>query len=59
MTYQGVCLALRPRFFGKLKEGDYSKAIKQLLKEDKLQRQQKGLRPRLLPHEVISLPDAS
>jgi three-Cys-motif partner protein len=57
MTYQAICLALRPRFFGKLKEGDYSKAIKQLYKDKKVSREQKGFRPRLLPHEVISLPE--
>jgi hypothetical protein len=58
MTFDAICLALRPRFFGKLKKGDYDKAIKQLLKNDKVRRQQKGLRPKLLPHEVISLPAA-
>jgi hypothetical protein len=29
-SYQEICLELRPRFFGRLKEGDYSKAIKEL-----------------------------
>jgi three-Cys-motif partner protein len=59
MSYRDICLALRPRFFGKLREGDYSKAIKQLLKDKKLDRVQKGVRPKLLPHEVISLPEGS
>ena len=58
MTFDAICLTLRPRFFGKLKKGDYDKAVKQLLTADKLRRQQKGIRPKLLPHEVISLPDA-
>jgi three-Cys-motif partner protein len=58
MTFDAICLALRPRFFGKLKKGDYDKAIKQLLKNEKVSRQQKGIRPKLLPHEVISLPAA-
>jgi len=56
-SYQEICLELRPRFFGRLKEGDYSKAIKELLTERRLERQQRGVRPKLLPHEVISLPD--
>lgn len=59
MQYERLCLALRRRFFGQLKEGDYSKAIKQLLKDDKVKREKKGTHPKLLPNEIISLPDAS
>lgn len=56
MTYERLCLTLRPGFFGQLKEGDYSKAIKQLVNDDRVLREQKGLRPKLLPTEKISLP---
>lgn len=58
-TLTGFCLALRPGFFGKLKEGDYSKAVKQLFNDGRVLREQKGARPRLLEHELISLPDPS
>jgi three-Cys-motif partner protein len=56
MTYERLCLTLRPNFFGQLKEGDYSKAIKQMLKAERLCREQKGTHPKLQPHEKISLP---
>lgn len=57
MSYEKLCLALRPDFFGQFKEGDYSKATKQLIKNDRLLREQKGVRPKLLPGERISLPE--
>lgn len=59
LPYERLCLALRPQFFGQLKGGDYSKAIKQLLKDGKVKREKKGAHPKLLPNEIISLPDAS
>lgn len=33
MSFDKLCLTLRPDFFGKLKKGDYDKAIKQLFKD--------------------------
>jgi three-Cys-motif partner protein len=57
MPYEKLCLALRPDFFGKLKQGDYSKAMKQLVKDDRLVREQSGVRPKMLPNESISLPE--
>lgn len=56
MPYGQLCLALRPTFFGKLKEGDYSKAIKALIEKEHLAREKTGIRPKLTPEEVISLP---
>ncbi|MFL5911302.1 MAG: three-Cys-motif partner protein TcmP [Gaiellaceae bacterium] len=56
MRYGQLCLALRPEFFGKLKEGDYSKAVKALLAEGRVLREQSGVRAKLLPDELISLP---
>jgi hypothetical protein len=57
ITYGKLCLSLRPEFFGKLREGDYSKATKHLLTDGRLLRERKGVRPKLLEHELISLPD--
>ncbi|MCP9486546.1 MAG: three-Cys-motif partner protein TcmP [Gaiellaceae bacterium MAG52_C11] len=56
MQFGQLCLALRPEFFGKLKETDYSKAIKALIEKEQLVREKKGLHPALKPDEVISLP---
>jgi three-Cys-motif partner protein len=58
MSYQSLCLALRPQFFGMLKQGDYSKAIKQLVADDRVDREKNGTHPKLQPGEVISLPQA-
>lgn len=59
MAYKTLCLALRPDFFGKLKEGDYSKAIKQLVGDGRVEREKKGTYPKLQPQELISLPARS
>ena len=56
MAYGELCLALRPAYFGKLKEGDYSKAVKALVGKEQLKREKKGLRPALRLEEIISLP---
>jgi three-Cys-motif partner protein len=57
MAYEPLCLALRADFFGQLKEGDYSKAIKQLYEDGRVLREKNGKRPKLDPSEKISLPD--
>jgi three-Cys-motif partner protein len=55
MAYESLCIALREQFFGQLKSGDYSKVVKQLFKDDKVTRGQKGVKPKLLPTEKITI----
>jgi three-Cys-motif partner protein len=57
IAYGNLCLSLRADFFGLLKEGDYSKAIKQLVAEKRVLRAKAGLHPKLQPDEQISLPN--
>jgi three-Cys-motif partner protein len=54
MAFEPLCLTLRKEFFGQLKEGDYSKVIKQLFKDGRVNREQKGVKPKLLPNESIT-----
>jgi three-Cys-motif partner protein len=56
MAYERLCLSLRPDFFGTLKEGDYSKAIKRLVADGRVLREANGVWPKLKPGEQISLP---
>jgi three-Cys-motif partner protein len=55
MPFDELRLAVRDGFFGKLKQGDYDKAVKQLYKDGAVEREQKGVRPVLKPREQITL----
>lgn len=55
MASEPLCVRLRDAFFGQLKQGDYSKVVKQLLKDRRVTREQEGIRPKLLPDDKITL----
>ncbi len=54
IAFSEIQKALLPRFFGIVKQGAYSKAVKNLLKANVCSRQQSGIRPKLLPDEIIT-----
>ena len=55
LAFEPLRMSLREEFFGQLKEGAYSKVVKQLYKEGRVKREQEGVRPKLLPGERITL----
>lgn len=55
LHYGPLCTALRTEYFGKLKQGEYSKIVKKLYGDDQLKREKKGRHPALTEDESISL----
>lgn len=59
MTFGALRDKLLPEFFGRVKQGAYSRAAKALLKADRMTREKEGLRPKLDLDERLSIPPAA
>jgi three-Cys-motif partner protein len=55
MTFDSLRVAVRGEYFGTLKEGEYSKVVKQLLTDGRISREREGVRARLELSEKITL----